>query len=1101
MTFVAALAAVAAWYVVGHERSDARSERGGTRDVAAAAELQRWTSDAPNALVDPDQELASTATRATNAIDAALPADARWIEGRVELPPGTPADEELWVVAAGRKFEQRELHRARPDAQGHFRVAFEKSTRNARLTLAARYLYLAHDFALDVSAPPAEIVLRPELGRRITGTCRLADRPGARAATAPRGLVTWRPANEEAAEGRVITATLDARLHFELGGVPANTDASLTVRAHGAAALERADVLVAAGTTRELALDLRLSTIVRGRVLDEKNEPVDGASLMLEPDDRAGSSHFTTAKDGSFEIGGLRARAFTLRGSHPGFLPSTSTHAALSEGELREGLELHLAHGLSISGRLTWPDGAPAGKAKVEIASDVIESAQEWYDDARPGVVTTTDDGRFTAGGLEPGAYTLCARALRKVTNGSDASPTTKDGETRLGGRERGVALKRHVAAGADDIELVLGRGLTLLGRVVDERGEPRTEFSVRIVNPADDPQPYDRLGDLRWFRASDGSFAFDSLLTGRWDVDASVRGAHSASERVTLPQSSGPITLVVPRSVVVQGRVLDSAGNLARGVTVDLRSVEPASPAGWRNSIDRSTSTNSEGRFQFDDLIPRAFELKARARDFAPSAPARVEPVDGRIPEITLRLRAPSRIEGRALRPDGEPDAGARFEATPSLDDEMGARSTNVRADAQGHFVMSPLAPGRWHVSRVLSTEESALVDARKLDESQLAASADLVLAEGETAHLVLGGPPRSPTRVSGVVRAANASDAEISALPRWPKAQARRHSTHCDAQGRFELTLDEPGRYGIDARLSAGTVIGRDVEVPADGVSRLELQFGGARIGGRVLAPDGSPLRDVYITLFENPDAPANTPATRGQQTSAPDGSFRFESLDAGSYLVTGSLPGNGPREPFVNSVRRIVDLQPNQARDDIELRVELGGTLIARIANAQGEREPQASVMLFGADGRNRSGARSVVITREGVKCIGVVPGRVRALARSETGVSSAPVEVEVRAGAESEIELPLRPGTRIEVHVEDRDGRPIPARIDIEGPFGLDWASMQLGTPTSVGPHVRTCGPCPPGEYRIHARGDHDRSASASVTCAGRELEVVRLRLDR
>src|SRR5688572_11060144 len=47
-------------------------------------------------------------------------ADAIWVEGRVVLPPGTPADEHVEVIADGASFAHRELHRAPIGPDGSF---------------------------------------------------------------------------------------------------------------------------------------------------------------------------------------------------------------------------------------------------------------------------------------------------------------------------------------------------------------------------------------------------------------------------------------------------------------------------------------------------------------------------------------------------------------------------------------------------------------------------------------------------------------------------------------------------------------------------------------------------------------------------------------------------------------------------------------------------------------------------------------------------------------------------------------------------------------------------------------------------------------------
>ena len=91
-----------------------------------------------------------------------------WIEGRVEFPPNTPADEVLHVVARGKKFKGKEedpaRHRARVEPSGRFRVAFAKGTRRGRLGLEGKYLYLEGTEKLELRKLPDSILLQPKLG-------------------------------------------------------------------------------------------------------------------------------------------------------------------------------------------------------------------------------------------------------------------------------------------------------------------------------------------------------------------------------------------------------------------------------------------------------------------------------------------------------------------------------------------------------------------------------------------------------------------------------------------------------------------------------------------------------------------------------------------------------------------------------------------------------------------------------------------------------------------------------------------------------------------------------------------------------------------------
>src|ERR1043165_978325 len=85
--------------------------------------------------------------------------DARWIEGRVVVPEGTPADEHVEIVADGDAFATRPLYRASIEADGSFRVAFAPKTTMGVLLLRARYLYLVTGRVVEFSDPLEKVIL------------------------------------------------------------------------------------------------------------------------------------------------------------------------------------------------------------------------------------------------------------------------------------------------------------------------------------------------------------------------------------------------------------------------------------------------------------------------------------------------------------------------------------------------------------------------------------------------------------------------------------------------------------------------------------------------------------------------------------------------------------------------------------------------------------------------------------------------------------------------------------------------------------------------------------------------------------------------------
>src|SRR5262245_4104776 len=108
---------------------------------------------------------------------AAELARAHWVEGRVDLPAGVPADEVCFVVADGRPFSDGTLHRARVGPDGRFRVAFSPKAKAGWIGLEGRYLYLRERARWRLAKPPENgVTLAPQLGGVVTGRVLLPAR-------------------------------------------------------------------------------------------------------------------------------------------------------------------------------------------------------------------------------------------------------------------------------------------------------------------------------------------------------------------------------------------------------------------------------------------------------------------------------------------------------------------------------------------------------------------------------------------------------------------------------------------------------------------------------------------------------------------------------------------------------------------------------------------------------------------------------------------------------------------------------------------------------------------------------------------------------------
>lgn len=157
----------------------------------------------------------------------------------------------------------------------------------------------------------------------------------------------------------------------------------------------------------------------------------------------------------------------------------------------------------------------------------------------------------------------------------------------------------------------------------------------------------------------------------------------------------------------------------------------------------------------------------------------------------------------------------------------------------------------------------------------------------------------------------------------------------TTTDADGRYEFQSLPPGRYKLTADTKSFRADDANIEVKSRQCWDLTLgRTPRVHLGGHVRHSDGSPATQVQI-LFMAEDESWFTTET---QTDA-HGYFRFESLNAGKYLVGINLPGSPawksvscggkcipPTAAYYPNMRdrsaaSVINLASDEERDDID------------------------------------------------------------------------------------------------------------------------------------------------------------------------------------
>jgi hypothetical protein len=865
---VVAAASLVVWLVRGLdapvERSDGApaSSHESTSQVDGAASAMLDAS-----AVDPaSPDVVRTApTTEESAFDDSELADAHWVEGRVVFPDGTPTDEEVWVVAKGRKFENRPLHRTRVGEDGRFRVAFSTKSKSASIDLVANYLYLREPCELKLAERPTDVVLEPLLGGRLRGRGMIPiDRPDLKQRAI--GAVVQFEAWDQATHAVPRRGSLDSRLGFELRALPAGVAYELTILPQDMPIARRSDVRVEAGKVLEVECPLTEGARITGRVVDAQDRPVGGASLSARWQIHK-RKEVLSAEDGTFELSGFPAGDLTIRVDAHGWLERSFEVERLSDGELRAGVVVRLERGATIAGRLQWPDGTPADGVVVRAAREGVDLAVRSTSEA-----TTGSDGAFELVGLAESEHRVFATVKRTA-------------------RGPWFADVRNVAAGVTDLQLTLNPGLTVFGRVVDDAGSPVTGFDVRAV-------PVDERSAPSWsrkmnssFQESDGRYALQGLTRGRWRLQASAHGIKSQMITVEVSADVDVTNLVVPRTGRVFGRVVDAEGRPRKGVRVRRVTEDESSRVG----TDRAT-TDDDGRFELDRVPIGEQHLFAESTGSARSATVKVDVSLGHATETELRLRAGGTVRGLLFDGQGRPQVGRK----------VWLHFTDTETDELGRFSFDFVEPGRWRLS-VDGVAERVQGEEGELFLSRSELSRSVEVEEGGTVDLLLGGATGDAVRLRGRVSSGGTAVAGARVGVEKRESVAR----ECvggltDDEGRYELILPGPGTYVLETEGAGLVRSSRELRVPPGSTCSFDVVMAGGVIRGHVASRSGDRLAGIQVVVELEPGGPRAQGERFGTTTTNQDGGFSLRGLEPGTYRVQagGEWGKNAPWQIAIRS-----------------------------------------------------------------------------------------------------------------------------------------------------------------------------------------------------
>jgi hypothetical protein len=381
-------------------------ERAPTDEVeVSAAPLSTARESAPT---DPDFELKQ----------------AIWIEGQVIIPPGTPNDEHVEVIASGSRFETRPMHRCPIAADGTFRVAFARATEIGTFEISARYLYFETTPTVWMSNASSRVMLKPALGGRVRGRL-----------VVPLAGLRWRDAlvgssvKVTSVGNKILCSTrVDQNLAFEFEGVHPNSGFRVQLDAAGFLEPDTVFSGVQRGAVLTIEVDLKMAARILGVVVDPAGQPIHRAIVRASrPGTKTESAafevhvngvverdmnevvdlHTVTDLEGAFELSHLEPGSWALEASAETWAAAPEAKLELLPGQSIERLKLVLRRAGRIAGHVLRTAQKPAAHVQVDLIS--VPESDSAQPDWRGRLPSTETDafGTFEFEGLSPGSYRL----------------------------------------------------------------------------------------------------------------------------------------------------------------------------------------------------------------------------------------------------------------------------------------------------------------------------------------------------------------------------------------------------------------------------------------------------------------------------------------------------------------------------------------------------------------------------------------------------------------------------------------------------------------------------------------------------------------------
>lgn len=584
------------------------------------------------------------------------------------------------------------------------------------------------------------------------------------------------------------------------------------------------DVLVRAGETTAVEIEIPAGLNVVGVVVGPDSRPVPGALVEAMHLARTAPQPLAIADgDGRFAVRGLRPR-MPIAARAAGF--TASPLRVLPEDRSPQPFELRLelgAGGGVVEGVVVDGTAQPVAGAVVDIGTQRGSSLVGGMLAPQVAAVITDEHGRFRAIGVPAGEQPVIARgAANQPWRGSC---TVVAGQT--------VALRIELEPGA-----------TLQGTVRDADNRPLAGVSVSIRG--------DGLLHHATGSGADGRYRLLGLPGGQHLLTAFARGSGRAEASVQVAAGSATeCDLQLVNGVPLRGRVLDEAGLPVDQATITCTAAR-ADGSRW---TDVGTS-GADGRFVvFECPTGSKVDVVATGHLLQRLDRRGVDPLAG---EVELRIRrkhATSYLVGCLVDPEGQPVRTTVHARSRTDESSLGT------SDAAGNFRLGPLVAGEWQLYAAATGFADRFLDASVADGATVDLGRIAFAAGGTAVVLVAEGEGKDVTALIADAQGRTWSLLRIQDRWRSPVLAAGRHTIRLYGGGIaaqvVPVQVETDKETQVEVRLQPGI----EQRCEFEGLTRVDARFDQVDLlrDGEVLqclAPKrGGPGERPWVVLFLAP------------------------------------------------------------------------------------------------------------------------------------------------------------------------------------------------------------------------------------------------------